>query len=81
MSRQQRRALERKEAKMNKVHGIIPNHKMIVGDDKERANQCGDAVKMALDRYDCDLIPQIVLTPGNVSGAFIIKAKPRGEPN
>jgi len=58
---------------------LIPqtNHKEIVGDDKLREQKCLAAINMDLDRFDCLLVPQIVLTPGNVNAMVKIVAKPR----
>jgi hypothetical protein len=77
--RQQLRAVRRKEVKMDKARniGIIPSHKMIIGDDKERARQCSVAIQNVLNGYDCIIIPQLTLTHGNVSGAYLVQAIPR----
>lgn len=61
MRRQQRRALERKEAKMNNRPILLdPNHKEIVGDDALREKKCLAEIAEVLERFDCLLIPHMV---------------------
>lgn len=41
--------------------GIIQtSHKEIVGDDRTRAMKCMQEVTMALDKYDCAIIPKFM---------------------
>lgn len=58
-------------------------HKEIVGDDVMRATKCAAAVNALLDSYDCAMIPQVVMEPGQPTmGAVKIISKPRlGGPN
>jgi len=84
--RQQQRAETRKERKVNKAGGPIligQGHKNIVGDDKMRANVCAKEVNALVDSYDCIMIPQVILEPGQPTmGTIKIAAKPRtGGPN
>ena len=85
VSRQQRRYLERKERKLDKDKAKGPiligmPHKEIVGDDKLRERKCMEAVNRELKRYDCVIVPKILLTQGNVQAMAEITAISR-KPN
>jgi hypothetical protein len=53
--------------------------KEIVGDDKLRAEKCLSEINAVLEKYDCLMIPKIILTNGNVDSVVQIAPKPRGQ--
>ena len=61
------------------------NVKMIVGDDKVRAQKCaqaiGEAIKQLEQQFDCVFTPCIQVTPDGNMGSFLVRPKPRGGPN
>ena len=50
----------------------------IIGHEKMAAKRCATEIAAVLDRYDCQMIPEIVLTPGNVMGSVKVGSKPSG---
>lgn len=51
--------------------------KMIEGDDKARANECLQEIQAICGRYDCDMVPEITISPAEMRAAVRVKAKPR----
>ena len=51
--------------------------KMIEGDDKVRQEKCLAEIQGILGRYDCDMIPEITIAPGQIRAMVRIQAKPR----
>lgn len=54
-----------------------PGIKNIEGDDRVRVKKCTQELEVVLQRFDCVLVPQVVITGGNVQGMVRIVAKPR----
>ncbi len=52
---------------------FIGTEKVIVGDDKLRAQMCGQEITQILEKYDCTMVPNLEV---KVRG-FNIKPKPR----
>lgn len=63
--------------------GIIHpgNLKFIEGDDKIRTERCMQNLQVVLDQYDCDIHPEVTITPVGNRFGFRIIAKPRGNKN
>jgi hypothetical protein len=58
-----------------------PRHQMmgkvIVGDDKEREQRCMAEVKGVLGRYDCVLVPEVVIGGPQMQSRVRVQALPR----
>lgn len=53
----------------------------IEGDDGIRAKKCAAAINDILAKYDSMMIPQLMISPGNVDGTVAIAPKPREKPS
>ena len=52
-------------------------HKLIIGDDKLRANKCLQEVNQVLQRYDCVIMPQIAFRGPKMEFGWFVQAIPR----
>ena len=52
--------------------------KMIEGDDKVREKKCLAEVMAICQRYDCAMIPEVTIRPGQIQASVQITAIPRG---
>jgi len=59
---------------------IDVNHKAIVGDDNLRRDKCFAEIRTILARYDCDMLPEITISPKGMVASVKIEAKPRQSP-
>jgi hypothetical protein len=59
---------------------IDVNHKEIVGDDNVRRDKCFAAIRTILARFDCEMIPEITISPKGMIASVKIEAKPRQMP-
>lgn len=48
-----------------------PGVKMVEGDDQVRAKKCLADIQILLQKYDCQMLPIIVLGPGGVQQASV----------
>lgn len=51
--------------------------KEIVGDDNLREQRCLQEVDQVLSKFDCVILPKMILSHGNVQAIIEITAKPR----
>lgn len=51
--------------------------KMIEGSDKVRAQKCAQEIIQILQAYDCEMIPEVVISGANIVGNMRVVPKPR----
>ena len=57
------------------VKAAMAQHaKIVVGDDKERQQRCMDEIKGLMSKYDCVLVPRMMMQPG-APAEFMIECR------
>lgn len=46
-------------------------------DDRERSEKCLMEINQVLARYDCDMMPEMIMSPGQIAGRIKIQPKRR----
>ena len=65
---------EENETKRAVKAAMAQHSKIVVGDDKKRQTRCMDEVKGILAKYDCALVPRMMMQPG-APAEFMIECK------
>lgn len=65
---------------MNQVQ-FKGNEKLIEGSDKMRTQKCLQRIQEALSQYDCELHPQVTITPRGNNYSYAVVAINRGNQN
>ena len=81
MNRHERRRVERFYRKMGGPPPVGGNFKEIVGDDKVRAEKCLAEIQEVLNRYDCEIHPRVIISPGEIAANIKVVARPRKKPD
>jgi len=67
------------DTEQDKVKAAMAAHaKVVVGDEKKKQNMCMTEVKVILAKYNCDLVPTVILRPGKME--FFVETKVLGPP-
>lgn len=51
--------------------------KMVEGSDKVRAQRCAQEIGVILSSYDCEMVPEVVISGNGFSSNIKVIAKPR----
>jgi len=65
---------------MRRFNESLNGVKMIEGDDKVRAEKCLQEINRALAVFDCNMVPEVIISAGQVMTRVSIVAKPRVPP-
>ena len=60
--------------------GVLYGVKMIEGDDTIREQKCLLDLQRVLEQYDCNMVPEVVITGGQIMTRVAIIAKKRVMP-
>jgi hypothetical protein len=60
-------------------HGV-DTIKMIEGDDRLREQKCLQEIQRVCNQYDCEMVPEVIISRGQIITRVAITAKPRVAP-
>lgn len=59
------------------LRGLLSGVKMIEGNDSVRENKCLQEIQRVCSQYDCDMVPEVIISRGQIMTRVAIIAKKR----